>query len=216
MQSDPGRPPSIPPSAPVNMTASVMVPAGASTGTYTVTMQATSVEFAPATLSTSFTLNVTSNPDFILAESSAFPEVNAGSSGSTGRLSITSQDGFSGTVTLSCPNTYRSGQLQHQPNFGELISGDCNAYHQRNSFTAGAYSLSWRGLWGRRCSRSTVPFNVGDYSHHGDAASTATAGRTGDGQVDADFNSFLSGKINATCDASALSGAQCVLSRVAR
>ncbi|MFZ0806941.1 MAG: hypothetical protein WAN03_12185, partial [Candidatus Sulfotelmatobacter sp.] len=86
---------------PVNMSATVVVPATTAAKTYTVTIQATSVG-APATLSTAFALNVTTNPTYVIAQTSAFPEVNAGSTGTSGPIiSITSQDGFSGAVALS-------------------------------------------------------------------------------------------------------------------
>jgi hypothetical protein len=113
---------------PMNMTASVTVPAGTATGSYPVTIQATTAGTS-ATLTTSFTLTVTSNPDFILGEPSAFPEVNAGSTGVSGPISISSQDGFSGTVSLSCPTTYGAGSCSITPRFGEFLPGDGHAHH---------------------------------------------------------------------------------------
>jgi hypothetical protein len=86
--------------SPVNMTASIAVPAGTAAGTYPVTLQATT-SGAAAPLTTSFNLVVTANPDFVLSEPSAFPAVNAGSTGVNGPISIASQDGFGGTVTLT-------------------------------------------------------------------------------------------------------------------
>ncbi|MGB8061687.1 MAG: hypothetical protein WCF26_07320 [Candidatus Sulfotelmatobacter sp.] len=59
-------------SAPVDMWASVKVPAGTSAGAYTVTLQATTAG-SPYTQSVSFTLNVTSNPDFSLTEPRSMP-----------------------------------------------------------------------------------------------------------------------------------------------
>jgi hypothetical protein len=71
--------------SPVNMTASIAVPAGTAAGTYPVTLQATT-SGAAAPLTTSFNLVVTANPDFVLSEPSAFPAVNAGSTGVNGRF----------------------------------------------------------------------------------------------------------------------------------
>jgi hypothetical protein len=94
--------------SPVNMTASVAVPVSTIAGAYSVTLQA-STSGAPAPLTTSFNLVVTANPDFVISEPSAFPEINAGSAGTTGTISIASRDGFSGTVTLACPATFGAG-----------------------------------------------------------------------------------------------------------
>jgi hypothetical protein len=79
----------------------VSVPLNTTAGNYTVTIQATTAG-APATLTTSFTLNVTGNPTFVLTEPTAFPEVNPGSSNVSGPISIASQGGFSGTIALTC------------------------------------------------------------------------------------------------------------------
>src|ERR1700739_2695913 len=72
--------------SPVNMTARVVVQAGTVTGTYPVTLQATT-SGAAAPLTTSFNLVVTANPDFVLSEPSAFPSVNPGSTGVNGPIS---------------------------------------------------------------------------------------------------------------------------------
>jgi hypothetical protein len=197
-------------SAPVNMTASVTVPAGASTGSYTVTLQATTAG-SPTTLSVSFTLNVTSNPDFTLA-GAPFPEVNAGSSGSTGAILITSEDGFSGTVTLSCPATYGAGSCSISPTSVSSYPATATLTINGTSFTAGAYSLSITGTSGSTVHSLAVPFNVGDYAITG----TQSVAGAPAGQTTASFtlsSSFAyGGKINATCDASALSGLMCTLS----
>ena len=197
--------------APVNMTASVKVPAGTSVGAYTVTLQATTAE-SPYAQKVSFTLNVTLNPDFFLGEPSAFPEINAGSSGSTGAISITSQDGFSGTVTLNCPVTYGAGSCSISPTSVSAYPATATLTINGTSFTAGAYSLSITGTSGSTVHTLAVPFNVGDYSISGTQSLAGVPG----GQATAKFtlsSSFsYSGKVSATCDVSALSGAMCSLS----
>src|SRR5579863_710565 len=59
---------------PVNMTASVVVPPNTTLTTYSVNLQASTGGAAP--VSTSFLLNIKSNPEFILKEVGAFPVVN--------------------------------------------------------------------------------------------------------------------------------------------
>jgi hypothetical protein len=100
--------------APVAMTATVSVPATTPTGNYTVTLQAsTSTGLGPATAS--FTATVTTNPDFVLGEPSTFPNVKAGSTGTSGPITISSQDGFSGTVSLSCAPTFGANSCSVSP-----------------------------------------------------------------------------------------------------
>jgi hypothetical protein len=118
-------------------------------------------------LTTSFTLTVTSNPDFILGEPSAFPEVNAGSTGVSGPISISSQDGFSGTVSLSCPTTYGAGSCSITPASVNSYPATATLTTNGTSFTAGSYSLAITGTSGTVTHSISVPFNVGDYTISG-------------------------------------------------
>jgi hypothetical protein len=198
-------------SAPVNMTASVLVPAGTAVNNYSVAIQATTVG-APAVLTTSFTLNVVTNPTFILNEPVAFPEVNAGSSGTNGTLSITSQDGFSGTVTLSCPATFGTGSCSIAPTSVGSYPATATLTINGVDFATGSYSMVITGTSGSISHTLPVAFNVGDYSVSG--TQTLALGPGGQGTANLTLTSSYgySGKINATCDASALVGAVCMLS----
>jgi len=195
----------------VNMTASVAVPLGTAPGSYPVTLQATT-SGAPATLTTSFTLTVTANPDFILTEPIAFPEVNVGSSGTTGMLSIAAQDGFSGTVTLSCPTTFGAGSCSISPTSVSSFPATATLTINGTSFTVGTYSLSITGTSGSVVHSLAVPFNVGDYSISGTQTLSLAPSGQGTASLTLTSLSFYSGMINATCDASALSGSTCTLS----
>ncbi len=127
---------------PANMTASVFVPAGTAVGSYPVSFQATTAG-APPTPPTSFTLNVTTNPDFTLTLTAPpFPEVNAGSTGTSGMLSIAALDGFSGTVTLSCPTTFGAGSCSISPTSVSSFPATATLTINGTSFAAaGSYSL---------------------------------------------------------------------------
>jgi len=195
----------------VNMTASVTVPALTAPATYTVTIQATTAG-APAVLSTVFTLKVTTNPDFALSESSAFPEVNFGSTGTNGPISITSQDGFAGAVSLSCPTTFGANSCSISPTSVSSFPATATLTINGTSFAAGSYSLPITGTSGSLTHSVNVPFNVGDYSISGTQSLSVLPGGPGVANLTLKSAYLYSGKINATCDASALSGAQCTLS----
>ena len=193
------------------MTASVSVPATTAPGTYPVTIQA-ATSGAPSILTTSFTLNVTTNTDFVLTEPSAFPEINVGSTGTTGSISIASQDGFSDTVTLTCPTTYGAGSCSISPTTVSSFPATATLTINGTSFTAGSYSLSVTGTSGSLVHTLAIPFNVGDYSISGTKTIALAPGRAGTASLSLASSNSYSGKINASCDASTISGAMCVLS----
>jgi len=192
------------------MTASVFVPAGTAPASYPVTLQATAAGADAAT--TSFTLNVVLNPRFVLSEPTAFPVVNAGSTGTGGPLSIASQDGFSNPVTLSCAATYGAGSCNINPAMVSSFPATANLTINGTSFAAGSYSLSVTGTAGSDVQSLTVPFNVGDYSISGTTALSLTPASQGTANLTFTASPFYTGMINASCDASALSGTMCVLS----
>jgi hypothetical protein len=197
-------------SNPVNMSATVTVPAGTAPNHYTVTIQATSAG-VPAPITATFTVTVASNPTFTISELSAFPEVNVGSTGTSGPISVASQDGFSGTVAVSCASTFGTGSCSVSPTSVSSFPSTSMLTINGTSFAAGSYSLSVTGTSGSVSQSVAVPFNVGDYAISG--ASTLNVAQGGQGKATLTISPlfFYSGKINATCNASALPGAQCTL-----
>jgi hypothetical protein len=198
-------------SAAVNMTASVSVPAATAVGSYPVTVQA-STAGTSATQTVIFTLNVTTNPDFVMTEPSAFPEVNAGSTGTTGPISIAAQDGFDAGVALSCVTTYRPGSCSVSPSSVSSFPATATLTVYGTSFAVGSYSISVTGTSGLVTHSLSVPFNVGDYSISGtQVLSLAPAGQGKASLQLVSLNGY-NGNITSTCDASALAGSMCVLS----
>ena len=196
--------------APVDVTATVTVPAGTAAGNYTVTLQATT-SGAPAPLTTSFTLAVTLNPDFVLSEPSAFPTVKAGTTGTSGPITISSQDGFTGTVDLSCAATFGANSCSVTPASVSTFPATGTLVINGTSFAAGQYQIAFIGTSGSTTNFIEVPFNVSDYRIDGPATLSAAPST----QVTANLtftSTFYSGQVNATCDATALPGAQCTIS----
>lgn len=197
-------------SSPVSMTASVSVPAGTPVNNYPVTIQATTAG-APAALTTSFTLNVVLNPTFVLSEIGTFPEVNAGSSGTTGTISIASQDEFSGTVAMSCPTNLGAGSCSISPTSVSTYPSNVTLTINGVDFMAGSYSMVITGTSGSMVHTLSIPFNVGDYSLSGTQTVALAPGGQGTANLILTSSYRYSGMINASCDASALAGAVCTL-----
>jgi len=197
--------------SPVDMAATVTVPAATVPGSYTVTLQATT-SAAPAPLTTSFAMAVTTNPDFILSEPSAFPNVKMGSTGTAGSIAITSQDGFSGIVTLSCPDTFGANSCSVNPTSVSMFPATVSLIINGTSFAAGTYQISLQGTSGSTTHSLTVPFSVGDYLITGPLTVSAVPGGQAPANLTFSSANSYSGQVNAACDATALQGAQCTLS----
>jgi hypothetical protein len=198
-------------SNPANMSATVTVPSGTAPKNYTVTIQATSAG-VPAPITATFTITVTSNPGFMISEPDAFPEVNAGSTGTSGPISLASQSGFIGTVTLSCPSTFGTNSCSLNPAAVSVFPSTAMLTINGANFAPGTYSLSITGVSGSLTQTIDVPFNVGDYQISG--AQTVSVSQGGQTRTTLTLTPmfFYNGTINATCNASALPGAQCSLS----
>jgi hypothetical protein len=198
------------PASPVSMTATVTVPAGTTVGNYTVTIQATASGISgPATQT--FTMAVTTNPDFALSEPIPFPNVKVGSTGTSGPIMVSSLDGFSGTVSLSCLETFGANSCSISPTSVNSFPATANLTINGSSFSAGNYQVTVQGTSGLTTHSFAVPFNVGDYVIGGPLTLSSAPG----GQLTANLTftstNFYTGQVNATCDASALSGTQCTL-----
>jgi hypothetical protein len=197
--------------SPVNMTATAAVPAVTATGSYTVTLQTTTAG-APTPLTTSFTMTVTTNPNFILGEPSAFPNVKEGSTGTSGPITVSSQDGFSGTLSLTCSSTFGASSCSVIPASVGTFPATVNLTINGTSFTPGSYQIAVQGTSGSITNSLSVPFNVGAYLITGPATlSSPPAGQVAADLTFASTNSY-SGQVNATCNAAALPAAQCTLS----
>ncbi|HEV2467637.1 MAG TPA: hypothetical protein VGS78_00475 [Candidatus Sulfotelmatobacter sp.] len=153
-------------------------------------------------------------PNFAFSQSTAFPEVVAGTSGTSGSITISSQNGFTGTVTLSCPSTFGTGSCSLTPTTVSKFPATVTLTINGTSFSPGTYQLNVQGSSGSLANSVNVPFSVGDFSISGPASfSTPSSGQATANLTLASLYSY-SGQITATCDASSISGAQCALSSV--
>ncbi len=204
--------------SPASVTATVTMPYGAplSPPNLTVTIQA-STAGAPTLLTSTFGVDVIPNPTFVLSEATAFPNVKAGSTGSTGPITISSQDGFAGTVGLQCSSSYGASSCAISPatvNVSLPPAPPATAVLTINgtSFSAGAYQLSVLGTSSSLSNSLAVPFSVGDYAIGGTQTFAAIVGTSAMGSLSFTSLDSYSGQISVTCDASTLPGAQCTLS----
>jgi hypothetical protein len=197
--------------SPVNLTATVTVPAATATGNYTVTLQATTAgESTP--LTTSFAMAVTTNPNFILGEPSPFPNVKEGSTGTSGPITIDSQDGFSSTVGLTCATTFGANSCSITPSSVSTFPATVNLIINGTSFTPGSYQVAVQGTSGSIANSLPVPFNVGGYLITGPATLASPPAAQVPAALTLTSTNSYSGQVNATCNASALPAAQCTLS----
>ncbi|MGA7473062.1 MAG: hypothetical protein WBW60_10045 [Candidatus Sulfotelmatobacter sp.] len=98
-----------------------------------------------------------------------------------------------------------------QPASDAPLSGNSHFSDQRNQFLGSAYQIAVQGSSGSTNNSYPVQFNVGDYSISGtQVLSTAPGGQVKANLAFASLD-FYSGQVNATCDATALSGTQCTL-----
>ncbi len=197
--------------SPVNLTATVTVPAATATGNYTVTLQATTGgESTP--LTTSFAMAVTTNPNFILGEPSPFPNVKEGSTGTSGPITIDSQDDFSSTVALTCATTFGANSCSITPSSVSTFPATVNLIINGTSFTPGSYQVAVQGTSGSIANSLPVPFNVGAYLITGPATLASPPAAQVPAALTFTSTNSYSGQVNATCNASALPAAQCTLS----
>jgi hypothetical protein len=197
-------------SSPVNMTATVTVPVGTATSNYKVTLQAATE--GTGALTTSFTMTVTINPDFVLSEPSPFPNVKVGSSATTGAIAIASQDGFKSTVSLSCLSTFGANSCSISPTSVSTFPATATLIIHGTSFNAGSYQIAVQGLSSSTTHSLAVPFSVGDYQVTGPLTLSSVPGAQVPANLTFTSTNSYSGQVNATCDATALPGAQCTLS----
>ena len=190
--------------APVNMSASVAVPASTAAGAYSVTLQANTAG-APSPQTVSFTLNVTANPHFEFTIPASI-NIKAGMTGTRASISVGAQDGFSGTVGLTCTSSYNSGACNINPSSVSSYPAEAELTLSGTTFAAGSYTVSVTGTAASRVKTQELILNVGDYSLSAAPSLRAVPGSRASSTVTVASAYAYSGEINLACDASALTG----------
>ncbi len=198
--------------SPVSITANLTVPATTTTGPYGVTVQANTAD-APNSLNATFTATVTLDPTFIIG-AIAFPNVKAGSSGSSATFQVNSQDGFSGTVALSCVTTYGANSCSVSPPTVSSFPATATLTINGSSFSAGSYQVAAQGVSGLITNSIPVSFNVGDYIIAGPPSLSGIPGGSATANLTFTPEDSYFGQVDLSCDSSALPGSQCTLNPV--
>ncbi|MGA7216859.1 MAG: hypothetical protein WBX38_01010, partial [Candidatus Sulfotelmatobacter sp.] len=157
-------------------------------------------------------MSTTASPNFVFSESTPFPEVKAGTTGTSGTLTISAENGFTGTVTLSCPETFGVGSCSITPATVKTFPATATLVINGTSFSAGDYQLAIQGTSGSITNTFDVGFNVGDFSVTGPATLSASPGSKATANVTVTSLDSYSGQVDAACSVTALSGATCALS----
>jgi hypothetical protein len=168
-----------------------------------------------------FNLPVSStSPDFCLTKSASFPTVNAGSTTTQQSISVTSVNGFAGTVNLSCSiiscsETSGTGSCSVTPtsvsSFPTPVQVTVNAA-TLSTVGAGNCNLSVGGTSGSTTNTVPISFNLADFQVSGTQSLTIDPNSQAQASFTITPSTFYAGSINATCNSSAIVGASCTIS----
>lgn len=190
---------------------SFTITGGGAVGDYYFNVQGVGTDSKHSTHAASAVLHILSNsPDFALSEPDAFPVVNAGSSTTSGPISVTAAAGFTGTITLSCSLLSGNGSCSISPSTVISIPTTANVTVNAAALIAGSYQLLVQGSTGSTTHSLVVSFNVGDFQLSGTQSMTVGVGAQGTGSLTVAGSTYYGGLIDASCDAaSKVPGASC-------
>lgn len=191
------------------------VTAGGAAGDYYFNVQGVGSDSNHVTHQVSTVLHILSNsPDFTLSEPNAFPTVNVGSTATGGTISVTASSGFTGAINLTCSLVSGNGSCSVNPSTVTSIPSTPTVTVNATALTVGSYQMVVTGTSASTTHTLVIPFNVADYQLSGQQSLSASVGGQGTDTVTITPSTYYSGKVDATCDASAVSGATCTVSPV--
>lgn len=153
-------------------------------------------------------------PDFALSETGSFPNVNAGSSTTSGPINVAGSNGFTGTISLSCSLVSGSGSCSVNPTTVTSMPTTASVTVNGTGLNAGNYQMIVVGTSSTITHTLRIPFNVGDFQVSGPQALTLAPGTQGAANVTVTASTYYSGSINATCTVSSLPGSTCAVTPV--
>jgi hypothetical protein len=149
---------------------------------------------------------------FALSETGFFPAVNAGSSTTSGPISVTASGGFTGTINLTCSLTSGAGSCSISPSSVTSIPTTASVTVNATSLSAGSYQMVVQGISGTTTHTLQIPFNVGDFQVTGPQSLTLGPGTQGMANLTVAASTYYSGNITSTCSVSSLPGTTCTVS----
>jgi hypothetical protein len=187
---------------------SFTVTAGGAANDYYFNVQGVGADPNQTTHQAAVVLHVlSSKPDFTLSDPLGFPTVNAGSRSTSGTISVNAQSGFTGTISLSCSLVSGNGTCSINPATVASIPATPSVIVNAALLTAGSYQLQIQGTSGSTTHTLLVAFNVGNYQLTGQTSLTIGAATQSTDNLTIQASQYYGGNINATCDASSLTGA---------
>ncbi len=152
-----------------------------------------------------------SAPDFALSETNAFPTVNAGSSTTSGPISVTASNGFTGTIALTCLLVSGTGTCSVNPASVTSIPTTASVTVNAATLAAGNYQMVVHGTSSSTTHTLLIPFNVGDFQISGPQSVTLGPGTQGTANVTVTASTYYSGNITSTCTVGSMPGATCAV-----
>jgi len=197
----PGNPVSLTSASGVAVTVKVSLAANTPVGSYAASVSGTS-PVGPGARTANFTLNVTSNPDFLLSASSTALASFAAGTASTS-IQAASQDGFAGTVNFSCAVAPAGPSCGVSPAAVTAYPATATLTLNANTAAAGVYQVTLTGTGASATHTLTLSYEIAAYSLTGPATFTAYA----DANNVIDFTlaplDGYTGTVQITCDTSA-------------
>jgi hypothetical protein len=185
----------------LSITASPTTPAGSFPLTIVGT---TNSLLGPVTRNSPLGLTVSLNPQFVISANPASVHARLGEATATTTVTLSSQDGFAGTVSLSCSIIPSGPTCSPLANSFSSFPATTTVTIAANGAPTAVYTLTLKGANTSLTRSEQLPFGITDFSLRGP---TAVAANTGD-NLALPWTSVpisgYTGNLSLTCDVSAL------------
>jgi len=191
------------------------VTASGAAGDYYFNVEGVGSESSHTTHVAGAELHILSNgPDFALSETGKFPNVNAGSSTTSGPISVTGSNGFTGNISLTCSLVSGAGSCSVNPSTVTSIPTTASVTVNATTLSAGSYQLLIQGTAGAIIHTLRISFNAGDFQISGPQSLTLGPGTQGTADITLTASTYYSGSVNSVCAVGSLPGSSCSVTPV--